>query len=99
MRGIRFLLKIVLLPVIGIVTIIQWFFIFLIGFSSIILNSLAGLSLLIAVLSYLMRISNGTEVLGLIAIGFVIFMIPIIGVWIVTHLAIFIMTMRNIIRS
>lgn len=99
MRVIRFFLKIVLLPIILIATIIQWFFIFLIGFSSIVFNVLAGLFLLIAVLSYLMGISNGTEVLGMIAIGFVIFMIPIIGAWIVMHITILNMNMRYFIGS
>lgn len=99
MRVVRFLLKIVLLPVIGIVTIIQWFFIFLIGFSSIVLNALAGLFLLIAVLSYLMRISNGMETLGMISIGFVIFMLPITGTWIVMHITTFKMNLSDFISS
>lgn len=46
MRVIRFFLKIALMPVIVAVTVIQWFFIFLIGFSSVVFNMLAGLFLL-----------------------------------------------------
>lgn len=79
MRVIRFFVKIALLPVILIVTLMQWFFIFLIGFSSIVFNVLAGLSVLIAVLSYLMEISSGEEAIGMVVTGFVIFMVPVIG--------------------
>lgn len=99
MRIIRFFLKLALLLVILIVTVIQWFFIFLIGFSSVVFNMLAGLFLLIAVLSYLMGNSNGTEALGMIAIGFVIFMIPIVGAWSVMHITILNLNMRNFIMS
>lgn len=93
MRVIRFLIKLALLPVILIVTLLQWFFIFLIGFSSIVFNVLAGFFLLIAVLSYLMGISSGKEAIGMIVTGFVIFIIPITGAWIVMHITNFKMNM------
>ena len=67
-----------------IVTVIQWFGVFIIGFSSMILNVLAGLFLLVAVLSYLMGLAAGAEVVKMIVAGFVVFMIPIAGEWIVT---------------
>ena len=99
MRVIRFFLKIALLPVIAAVTLIQWFFIFLIGFSSVVFNMLAGLFLLTAVLSYLMGISDGKEAIGMIATGFVIFMIPVTGTWIVMHITALNMIMRDFIGS
>ena len=43
MGVIRFFLKIALLPVVVVLTVVQWFFIFLIGFSSMVFNMLAGL--------------------------------------------------------
>ncbi len=52
MRIIRFLLKMVVFPIMLIVTVIQWFGAFIIGFSSAVFNVLAGLFLLVAVLSY-----------------------------------------------
>lgn len=51
MRIIRFLLKMVVIPIILIVTVIQWFGAFIIGFSSAVFNVLAGLFLLVAALS------------------------------------------------
>lgn len=99
MRVIRFFLKLALLPVIIAVTVIQWFFIFLIGFSSVVFNMLAGLFLLTAVLSYLMGISDGKEAVGMIATGFVIFMVPITGAWIVMHITALNMIMHDFIGS
>lgn len=99
MRVIRFFLKLALLPVIIAVTVIQWFFIFLIGFSSVVFNMLAGLFLLTAVLSYLMGISDGKEAVGMIATGFVIFMVPVTGTWIVMHITALNMIMRDFIGS
>ena len=99
MMIIRFLLKIVVFPTMLIVTVIQWFGSFIIGFSSIVFNVLAGLFLLVAVLSYLMGLSAGAEAVKMIVAGFVIFMIPVAGEWIVTAITALNEGMRNFIRS
>lgn len=99
MRIIRFLLKMVVFPVMMIVTVVQWFGVFIIGFSSAVFNILAGLFLLVAVLSYLMGLSAGAEAVKMIVAGFIVFMIPIAGEWIVTVITALNMGMRNFIRS
>ena len=99
MRIIRFLLKMVVFPIMLIVTVVQWFGAFIIGFSSAVFNAIAGLFLLVAVLSYLMGLSAGAEVLKMIGAGFVVFMIPIAGEWVVTAITALNMEMRNFIRS
>ena len=99
MRVIRFFLKIALLPVIAALTVLQWFFIFLFGFSSVVFDMLAGLFLLIAVMSYLMGISDGKEALGMIATGVALFMIPVIGAWIVMRITAINMNMRDFIGA
>ena len=99
MRIIRFLLKMVVFPIMLIVTMVQWFGAFIIGFSSAVFNVLAGLFLLVAVLSYLMGLSAGAEAVKMIVAGFIVFMIPIAGEWIVTAITALNMGMRNFIRS
>jgi len=99
MRIIRFLLKMVVFPIMLIVTLIQWFGAFIIGFSSAVFNVLAGLFLLVAVLSYLMGLSAGAEAVKMIAAGFIVFMIPIAGEWVVTAITALNIGMRNFIRS
>ena len=79
MRLLKLVGKILIFPVILAVTVIQWLFTFLVGFSSIIFNLLAGLFFLAAVGSYILGLTPGLEALKMIAVGFVIFMIPVIG--------------------
>ena len=99
MRIIRFLLKMVVFPIMLIVTLIQWFGAFIIGFSSAVFNILAGLFLLAAVLSYLMGLSAGAEAVKMIVAGFIVFMMAVAGEWIVTAITALNMGMRNFIRS
>ena len=99
MRIIRFLLKMVVFPIMLIVTVVQWFGAFIIGFSSAVFNVLAGLFLLVAVLSYLMGLSAGAEAVKMIAAGFIVFMIPIAGEAVVTSIAALNAGMRDFIRS
>lgn len=99
MRIIRFLLKMVVFPIMLIVTVIQWFGAFIIGFSSAVFNVLAGLFFLMAVLSYLMGLSDGAEAVKMIVAGFVIFMIPVAGDAVVTAVTALNMGMHNFIRS
>lgn len=80
-------------------TVIQWFGAFIIGFSSAAFNVLAGLILLVAVLSYLMGLSAGAEAVKMIFAGFVVFMIPVAGEAVVTAVAALNAGMRDFIRS
>ncbi len=75
----RIIGKILIFPVILAVTVIQWMFTFLVGFSSVIFNLLAGLFFLAAVGSYILGLTPGIEAMKMIAVGFMIFMIPVIG--------------------
>ena len=99
MRLIRFLLKIVVFPIILIMTVIQWFGVFVIGFSSIVFNIFAGLFLLVGVLSYLMGQSAGAESVKMIVAGFIVFMVPVVGESIVIAIAVLNIKLRNFIMS
>ena len=96
---LKLILKIAILPVVLIVTVIQWFGAFIIGFSSIVFNVFAGLFFLVAVLSFLMGLSAGAEAVKMIVAGFVVFMIPVAGDWIVTAITALNMKLRIFIRS
>ena len=75
--------KVLLFPFVVMLTIIQWVGIFLISVSSVFLNLLAGLFFLAGVVSYILGLTAGPEVLKMLIVGFVIFMIPVIGEWVV----------------
>lgn len=91
--------KIVAIPIMLILTLAKWVGIFLIGFSSVVFNLLAGLFQLVAALSYLMRLATGPETLRLIVVGFVIFMIPIAGETVVTGITAVNAGLHDFIRS
>ena len=79
MRLLRIIGKILAFPVMLIVTVIQWLFTLMVGLSSVVFNLLAGLFLLIAVLSLVFGISTWTEALRPVLAAFIVFMIPVVG--------------------
>lgn len=91
--------KIVAILIMLILTLVKWVGLFLIGFSSVVFNLLAGLFLLVAALSHLMGLTTGPEALRLIVVGFVIFMIPIAGETVVTGITAVNAGLHDFIRS
>lgn len=79
MRLLKFMGKVLAFPVMLIVTVIQWLFTLMVGLSSVVFNLLAGLFLLIAVLSLVFGISTWTEALRPVLAAFIVFMIPVVG--------------------
>ena len=79
MRLLRIIGKVLAFPVMLIVTVIQWLFTLMVGLSSVVFNLLAGLFLLIAVLSLVFGISTWTEALRPVLAAFIVFMIPVVG--------------------
>ena len=99
MRVLKPIVKIVVLPVDVAVTLVKWVMVFLVGFSSPLLNKLAGFILLVAVLSYMTGSDAGTLALELGLIGFVVFMIPVAGEAVVTAIAALSARIRAFLRS
>ena len=99
MRLLRIIGKVLAFPVMLVVTVIQWLFAFLISFSSFIFNLLAGLFLLVAVLSLIFGVATWPEALRAILVGFIVFMIPIIGQGITAIIAVFREGLSDFIRS
>ncbi len=99
MRLIRIPLKIIALPLLLAVTAAKWVGSFLVGFARIIFYIFAGLCFLVAVLSYFMDICTGMEAVKILAVGFVIFLVPQVAVWLVSLLSLLSMALRNFIRS
>ena len=83
MAVVRFMLKVVLLPVLLIVTLAEWIGIFLTSFASVLFYLFAGLSFILAVFSCLAGISTGPEALRMLAIGFISFILPHLAAWVI----------------
>lgn len=96
---LRLLLKLILLPLVLAVTLLQWVGIFLTGFSSVIFYILSGIVFLTAILSWTFQIAPGAEVLKMLAVAFVVFIVPHIGEWIVDRIAALNAALRGLIKS
>ena len=96
---LRIIGKVLAFPVMLVVTIIQWLFVFLINFSSVIFYLLAGLFLLVAVLSLILGVAAWPEALRAVLAAFIVFMIPVIGQGITAIIAVFREGLSDFIRS
>ena len=99
MRLIKLLHKLLAVPIIVAVTLIQWAGIFLTQFSSVIFNLLAGLMFLLSVVGWLMGICTGAETMRMLAVGFVVFIIPHIAEWLIVRIAVINCNLRNFLKS
>jgi hypothetical protein len=87
------------LPLIVAVTLIQWVGIFFTQFSTVIFNLLAGLMFLITIAGWMFGISAGAETLRLLAVAFVVFIIPHIAEWLIIRIAVINYGLRDFIKS
>ena len=99
MALIKMFLKLLVLPLIAAVTLLQWAGIFLTQFSSVIFNLLAGLMFLLSVVGWLMGIITGTETMRMLAVGFVVFIIPHIAEWLIVRIAVINCNLRDFLKS
>lgn len=96
---LRLLLKLILLPVMLAVTLLQWVGIFLTSVSGVIFCILSGVVFLIAVLSWVFQTAPGAEVLKMLAIAFVVFIVPHIGGWVVERISDLNAALRGFIKA
>ena len=76
---LKLILKMILLPVMLVIILAQWIGIFLTGLAGGILNLLAFLFAFLAGAAFLMGLASGPEALKLVAVGFVLFILPVIA--------------------
>ena len=99
MALIKTFFKLLVLPIVVAVTLIQWVGIFLTQFSTVIFNLIAGLMYLIAVAGILFGISTGAETLQIMTVAFVVFIIPHIAEWLIIRIAAINYGLRDFIKS
>ena len=87
------------LPLIVAVTLIQWVGIFFTQFSTVIFNLPAGLMFLITIAGWMFGISAGAETLRLLAVAFVVFIIPHIAEWLIIRIFVINYRLRDFIKS
>ena len=99
MALIRLFFKLLVLPLMLAVTIIQWVGIFFTSFSAIIFNLLAGLIFLITVIGFVFGVTAGAEAVKMLAVAFVVFIIPHFAEWVIIRIAAINYGLREFIKS
>ena len=99
MALIKTFFKLLVLPIVVAVTLIQWVGIFLTQFSTVIFNLIAGLMFLIAVAGFVFGIGTGAETLQMLTVAFVVFIIPHIAEWLIIRIAAINYGLRDFIKS
>ena len=82
----KIIAKILLLPVVAALMLIQWAGIFLNSISGVHLGILAIIFTLTGIASLAFGLASGTEALEMMVIGVVIFMVPVVGEWLLNKI-------------
>ena len=98
-KAIKLILKAFTLPLIAAVILFQWIGIFLTGLAGGILNVLAVLFALTAGVAFLMGLASGPEALKMLAVGFVLFILPVIAERIIIGITAIRCNLAEFIRS
>ena len=99
MKLIRWIVKIILLPVACVLTLIQWIGIFLNSISGVVMGILSFLFVLTGTASLLFGLASGPEFWKMIITAFVIFLIPHIGDWMIERSTLLRYLVGDFIRS
>ena len=98
-KAIKLILKALTLPLMAAMILFQWIGIFLTGLAGGILNVRAGLFALTAGVAFLMGLASGPEALKMLAVGFVLFILPVIAERIIIGITAIRCNLAEFIRS
>ena len=96
---IKLIIKLLVLPLIVAVTMIQWVGSIFTQVATVSFTLLAGLMCLITIAGWMFGISAGAETLELLAVTFVVFIIPHIAEWLIIRIAVINYGLRDFIKS
>ena len=99
MLVIKVILKILVLPLVAVLTLLKWIGIFLTSFSGFFFYLISGLFFLITVASFAIGLCTGKQALTMIAIGFCFFVTPFVAERLLMGIAIAGAAMSEFIRS
>lgn len=96
---LKLIMKMILMPVMLVIILFQWIGIFMTGVAGGVLNILAFLFALVAGAAFLLELASGAEALKLLAIGFILFILPVIAEWIIIGITALRCSLVDFIRS
>lgn len=92
---IKILMKILLMPVRMCLTVIQLVMMFITWLSATVLHILSGIICITAVLGYGFGQETGTEAVRMLAVGFILYVLPAFGEWLVIKIAVWKMMLKG----
>lgn len=96
---IKLFFKLLALPIVIAVTLIQWIGIFVTGFSAVMFNLVAGVFFMVALACLVTGVATGTQSLQIFILSFSIFIIPHIAEWFIVRIAELNYLLRGFIKS
>lgn len=99
MAVLKWMLKLALLPLLLLLVLVQWVGTFLMTFSTILTNLLAGLFFFVALASWIMKLADGGEVLKMLITAFVVFVLPYIAITAIAKISFFADELRDFLQS
>ena len=99
MKLIRWIVKMVLLPLAISLTLIQWIGIILNSISGAVLGILSFIVVLTAAASMIFRLASRQECLAMAAFAFVLFVLPYVGSWLIERIILLRCMIGDYIRS
>ena len=84
---VKMILKIACLPFLLLLSLIKWFFVFVTAVSSVFFITFSVVVFITGVLSYGFGLESGSESFRIIVGGFIIFMLPVMAIWIITGIS------------
>lgn len=82
---LKLMLKLLVLPLIVVITLLQWIGIFLVSMSAWIFNLIASLLFILALISVIGG-AGIVQVIPLIIMAFVVFVVPFVGEWMIERI-------------
>jgi len=99
MRVIKLILKVLIIPIIALLTVVQWIGIVLTSCSGMLTNLISGLLFTVAVIGYLIDPGIRWHAVNIMVLAFVVFILPHVARWIVYRITDLNLSMRKYIRS
>lgn len=96
---VKFIIKIFLSPVLALTILGQWIGLFLNGISATIFGILSTIVWGLALISLMFGQSTGSETMQMLIAGFILFIIPHIGDWIIERIVLLRCLLGDFIRS
>ena len=97
--GMKLILKVLLIPVIALLTVVQWIGIILTNCSGMIVKLIAGVLFVVAFIGYLIDPGIRWHAVDIMVLAFVVFILPYVAGWIVYRITDLNLSMRKFIRS